>query len=135
MKPCAWCDQDYTPTHRNQRCCTRQHSALLRQAQARQQPDYQPPRSNWHRYPAKTTTRGYGAAHQRLRKQLLPTAIGTPCPLCGYIMQATQRLALDHRIPVALGGPTTLANVRITHYHCNHKAGSRLGAALSNLSR
>jgi 5-methylcytosine-specific restriction endonuclease McrA len=44
-------------------------------------------------------------------------------------MLATQRLALDHRVPIAKGGQTTRSNCRIVHYRCNYLAASRLGTA------
>jgi 5-methylcytosine-specific restriction endonuclease McrA len=50
-------------------------------------------------------------------------------------MLKTQRLALDHRTPIALGGQTTLSNVRIVHHRCNHRAGSQLGGNLRRWSR
>lgn len=42
------------------------------------------------------TQRGYGVEHQRLRAQLLPDAINTPCHLCGELMLEDQKLHLDH---------------------------------------
>jgi 5-methylcytosine-specific restriction endonuclease McrA len=44
------------------------------------------------------------------------------------------RLALDHRVAVALGGTTTIENVRITHHDCNQRAGSRLGGVIRNMN-
>ena len=44
------------------------------------------------------------------------------------------RLALDHRIAVALGGATTIENVRITHHDYNQRAGSRLGGTVRSMN-
>jgi hypothetical protein len=40
--------------------------------------------------------RGYGYTYQKLRKQLLPQACGTPCVRCGELMLPGQKLHLDH---------------------------------------
>ena len=143
-KPCAWCDQDFQPPqrHNQQRCCSRSCGQKYKQEAARRANGYQPPRpSNWRNYPpARTAAKGYGGTHQRLREQLLPRAIGTLCPFyhtdpqCPGLMLQHQRLALDHRIAVALGGTTTHDNVRITHHDCNQRAGSRLGGTMRNMN-
>jgi 5-methylcytosine-specific restriction protein A len=49
---------------------------------------------------------------------LRPTIIerdGSQCQLCG----ATERLEIDHRIPVARGGTNDLDNLWTLCYHCN----------------
>lgn len=134
---CAYCDKDFNPPqyHHHQQCCSRQCGQLYRQAKQRCETGYQPRPSNWRNYPQQNTTaKGLGGQHQRLREQLLPRAIGTLCPFyhtdpqCPGLMLQHHRLALDHRIARALGGPTTLHNVRITHHDCNLRAGARLGA-------
>lgn len=79
-----------------------------------------------HTLPA--SRRGYGTAHRKRRAALLPFAYGKPCPMCGETMELTQKLALDHSTPLALGG--TVGD-RIVHYSCNHRAGSKLGAAIA----
>jgi 5-methylcytosine-specific restriction endonuclease McrA len=67
-----------------------------------------------------------GSEHRKLRKQLLPAAIGQPCPLgCGRIMDRTAQL--DHIVPRAHGGATTRDNVRIICAPCNARRGQRLG--------
>jgi hypothetical protein len=70
-----------------------------------------------------TTQRGLGYQHQQRRKHLLPHAYGTPCPMCGDIMEHGDLLDLDHTIPRALGG--TVGD-RIVHRTCNRAAGGRL---------
>lgn len=43
-----------------------------------------------------TTARGYGSPHRKLRTELIPAAIGTPCHLCGQPIRPGQDVALDH---------------------------------------
>ena len=43
-----------------------------------------------------TTAGGWGWAHQKLRKALLPQAYGQPCARCGLPMLRGQELHLDH---------------------------------------
>lgn len=44
-----------------------------------------------------TAERGYGSKHQKLRAALLPAAYGTPCVLCGDVMEEEgDDLHLDH---------------------------------------
>lgn len=75
-------------------------------------------------YPrANTTQRGYGYAHQQLRKRLLPLAYGTLCPRCHQPMLKGQALDLDHEVPLALGGG---GRSRMAHRYCNRAAGARL---------
>jgi hypothetical protein len=71
-----------------------------------------------------TTQRGYGWSHQKRRKYLLPRAIGKPCPLCGLVMRADQRLQLDHSTPLATN-PNSIGD-RIVHATCNARRGARL---------
>jgi hypothetical protein len=56
--------------------------------------------------------RGYGAEHQRLRQQLLPTAYGQPCQHCGERMWPHQELHLDHT-------EDRTGYRGIVHAHCN----------------
>jgi 5-methylcytosine-specific restriction endonuclease McrA len=75
-----------------------------------------------------TTARGLGAAHQALRRRLLPLAWGQPCPLCGQLMLQGQALDLDHAVPRAHGLAAAEAGPkRMCHTRCNRRAGSRLG--------
>lgn len=78
----------------------------------------------WAQHRKSTAQRGYGAAHRRRRRVLLPLAIGKNCPMCDEIMLASQKLELDHSIPVALGG---LIGDRIVHGKCNLREGAKLG--------
>jgi hypothetical protein len=66
---------------------------------------------------------------QKRRKQLLPYAYGTACPLCGLTMYEDEALDLDHSTPVALGGGAQPGD-RIAHASCNRSAGATLGNQL-----
>jgi hypothetical protein len=61
----------------------------------------------------------YGWTHRRRRAALLPQAYGTPCPRCGELMLATQRLELDHSDPRTKDA--ALPGDRITHATCNRR--------------
>jgi HNH endonuclease len=124
-RPCLLCDEDFE-ARPQQRFCSRTCAQQFRQAVRRAQPDYQPPQRNgWRQHP--TPPRDW--QHAKLRKMLLPAAEGQPCALCGYVMHRTQRLALDHIVPVAFRGQTVIGNVRIVHDRCNHLRRSQLGNA------
>lgn len=77
--------------------------------------------------PAGLRTNRYKQAQRR--KQLLPYAIGTDCPLCGLPMYEGQSLDLDHSVPVALGGGAEPGD-RMAHASCNRSAGATLGNRL-----
>lgn len=67
-----------------------------------------------------TTQRGYGRAHQKLRKELLPHAYDTPCCLCGDLMLVGQSLHLDHT--------EDRTDYRgFAHAECNIRDGARRG--------
>lgn len=61
----------------------------------------------------------YGSLHQRTRDELLPSAIGQACQVCGYEMRIGQALHLDHTDPEAKrrGEPGD----RIIHAQCNQE--------------
>lgn len=69
---------------------------------------------------ASTNERGYGSAHQRLRRELLPSAYGTPCVLCGEVMTEDQTLHLDHTVDRS-------AYRGFAHAKCNLREGSARG--------
>lgn len=50
---------------------------------------------------------------------------GLICALCAGVVVHNE-LAIDHRHPVSLGGPTTLDNLQVAHRRCNSKKGNRL---------
>lgn len=61
----------------------------------------------------KTTERGYGSHHQRLRRYLLSVLIeGSPCARCGQPMSKDQPLDLDH-------SDDRTAYLGLSHRHCN----------------
>lgn len=76
-----------------------------------------------------TTEQGLGWAHQKRKRELLPDAIGTLCPLgCGELMLEGQALDLDHSTPRVLN--RAAHGDRIVHARCNRAAGARLGHEL-----
>jgi hypothetical protein len=86
-----------------------------------------------------TTERGLGAAHQAMRRRLIPTALGTPCPgpwtgprskHCTGLMTDPRRMDLDDRVPRVFGGSTTTTGGRICCTPCNRGHGARLGNRL-----
>lgn len=60
----------------------------------------------------------YPRSHAEVRKALLPKAIGKPCPVCGQLMLADQKLHLDHSVPL-WKDPTRRPGDRIIHAGCN----------------
>ncbi|MCP2339179.1 hypothetical protein [Actinomadura rupiterrae] len=73
--------------------------------------------------PGSTTARGYGTAHQTLRRQLLADLAacpGQPCTRCGHPMYPDQALHLDHEDDRS--GYRGLA-----HAACNVRAGAIKG--------
>jgi hypothetical protein len=77
---------------------------------------------NHQRKDKNTTDRGYGNAHMKTRRELLPKAWGTPCPLCGVLMLRGQKLDLDHSTPLSLD--STAHGDRMTHSWCNRSRGN-----------
>lgn len=73
--------------------------------------------------PGSTTDRGLGADHQRRRRELLPAAIGTHCPLCEDIMLPDDELALHHTVPRSRDRSS--AGDAIAHAECNMIVGNR----------
>lgn len=66
---------------------------------------------------AKTTERGYGADHQRLRAATIDQAYGQPCTRCGQPMVKGQPLDLDH--------DDDRSGYRgFSHRSCNRQAGA-----------
>jgi hypothetical protein len=68
--------------------------------------------------------RGYDAQHERTRRRLMATAVGTACPLCGEMMTEHDRLELDHTTP--LKHDRRSRGDRIVHGTCNAREGGRL---------
>lgn len=78
--------------------------------------------------PGKTAARGYGAEHQRLRRAMLPTAVGSACTRCGLTIERGQAIDLDHSDDRE--GYTGFA-----HSICNRAAGGRKGNQPTPLGR
>lgn len=74
---------------------------------------------------SETARRGYGTAHQKRRRQLLPGAYNTPCPRCGEPMLRGQDLDLGHSEDLVTN-PAAIGD-RIEHAECNRRAGGRVG--------
>ena len=57
------------------------------------------------------------------RKDLLDqfNASGRICPLCGKVVEAHEKLHLDHIIPVTQGGSDEISNLQYVHARCNLK--------------
>ncbi len=119
---CEQCGVTFTATTTARRFCSRRCAGLW---QHRDRPRRV---HTWAKRP------DVGAEHRKLRRQLLPAALGKPCPLgCGRIMDRTAEL--DHAIPRAAGGPTTRDNCRIICKPCNRRRGSQLGARRARAAR
>jgi len=108
---CDWCGTHFTPRTASHRFCSKTCAGR------HQWRNHTPRIHRWGKRPP------LDAEHRKLRRQLLPAAIGLPCPLgCGRIMNTTAQL--DHIIPRAQGGPTTRANCRIICAPCNGRRGA-----------
>lgn len=67
---------------------------------------------------ASAAARGYGAEHQRTRKQLLPSAYGQLCTRCHKPLLEGQKLDLDHN-------DDRTGYLGFAHQRCNRAAGAR----------
>ena len=118
MKHCEWCAARFAPRIRTQRFCSKSCASCWQ---------YKDKPKRVHRWGPRPPV---DPAHRKLRAQLLPHAIGTPCPDCGRIMDQTAEL--DHIIPRSQGGTSTRDNVRITCRACNRRRGSQLGGRVAH---
>lgn len=64
----------------------------------------------------------YGRAHQKRRAETIGAAVGSPCVLCGEVMDDPARMHLDH-LPDGSGWRG------FAHDRCNVRDGARRGAA------
>lgn len=71
-----------------------------------------------------TTARGYGATHQRIRRESISAAYGMECTRCGQVMDEGQLLDLDHT-------DDRSGYAGYAHRSCNRSAGATAG----NLAR
>jgi 5-methylcytosine-specific restriction endonuclease McrA len=118
---CAWCGTRFTPAKRVQRFCSKQCAGKYQW-----RGHVRAPRT-WATHPP------VDSAHRKLRRELLPLALGQPCPTCGRIMDKTAQL--DHIVPRARGGQTTRENCRILCAPCNGKRGQVLGGKTAALAK
>ena len=58
-----------------------------------------------------------GSKHRRM--VLLAFKQGLVCDICDKVVGSLDDLNEDHIIPLALGGESTLMNLRLTHWSCN----------------
>jgi hypothetical protein len=75
-----------------------------------------------------TSARGYGAAHRDLRAASIDAAVGTPCVLCGEVMDDPARMHLDHT-------PDRSGYRGFAHDGCNVRDGARRAGAAVRLRR
>jgi hypothetical protein len=72
-----------------------------------------------------TNDRGYGAQHQRRRREMLPLAYGTECAKCHELMDESMALDADHSVPLAVVPGPRLPD-RIVHARCNRAQGTSI---------
>lgn len=126
--PCAICGElmwrgttTLSPGQAAHNACRSQVSAAERELASvwrRSVREQAPRESRPTRVLGKTSERGYGTAHQRVRIKLLALLVpGTPCGFCGEPMELGQPLDLDHSDPSSRlrGEPGD----RLTHRSCN----------------
>lgn len=68
-----------------------------------------------------------GRRRDKLPRQLRRAVLerdGLRCQLCAEPVDPGD-VHLDHVVPVSLGGPTTAANLQVTHSQCNLRKGNR----------
>lgn len=76
----------------------------------------------------KTADRGYGKEHVTLRAKLLPLAYGTPCALCGAVMNEGDDLHLDHT-------EDRVSYRGMAHAACNVRDGASRGGQRARQAR
>ena len=118
MASCEWCGTSFRPRVRTQRTCSKRCSGLWQ---------YRDTPRRAHRWGKRPPV---DSAHRKLRAELLPAAVGNPCPLCGRVMDKTSEL--DHIIARSQGGATTRSNCRIICRPCNRQRGNVLGGRTSH---
>lgn len=107
--PCEWC-RAVVPETPRYRYCSETCAAAARVAKGH----------GFSRARKSGRERGYGAEHQKLRAELLPTAYGKPCHLCGDVMEEGDDLHLDHT-------PDRAGYRGFAHALCNYRDGARRG--------
>lgn len=72
--------------------------------------------------PSTTPTPAWLKEHNRLRP-LVIARDGYVCGICGLPVPRGD-VSIDHIYPRSKGGPTTMANLRVTHRRCNSRKGA-----------
>lgn len=49
---------------------------------------------------------------------------GFVCQLCGGDVDSYEQIDIDHKVPVARGGATTIDNLQVSHSSCNRRKGA-----------
>ncbi len=74
----------------------------------------------------------YGVLYEPVNRQQVFSRDGWVCQLCGkpvdpeLLWPALLSKSLDHRIPMAKGGPHTEGNCQLAHLICNVRKGAAL---------
>lgn len=116
LPACSHCSGPIDPASRRWKYCSQQCLDTVRV------------KRGFSKVPKSTSSRGYGSLHQRKRSELLPLAYGTPCHLCGAIMQEGDDLHLDH-------SEDRTGYRGMAHASCNVRDGARRGAAAQRRKR
>lgn len=67
-------------------------------------------------------------------REMVVDAYGRPCPYCDRVL-TRHTLVVDHRVPIAAGGPSSRENLQIICRTCNGTKGSLAEADFVVLSR
>lgn len=89
-------------------------------------------RAKWKRNQQRRRALAAEAPHESWTVAEVADAFGTVCYLCGEETMPDERHA-DHVIPLSLGGPDVLINIRLTHPLCNMRKKDRLLEDLTDL--
>lgn len=59
-----------------------------------------------------------------IRNQLI-NCKGAICGICGLPIEDMKDCTVDHIVPLAKGGRTTIENCQLAHFDCNQRKGAR----------
>ncbi len=62
---------------------------------------------------------------QFIKRQLINSK-GAICGICGEPIKNMKDCTVDHIIPIAKGGQTTIENCQLAHFDCNQQKGSKI---------
>lgn len=65
----------------------------------------------------------WGADQTRAAREAIIKRDGPNCWLCELAFKFMEKPTLDHVIPLSLGGPHRVSNMKLAHYSCNTKRG------------